>query len=409
LSKDVPAMPYFLCRLAAEDGRVFSESFLASSASECRRHYEAKGYCILSVRRDWKKPRFLSLGLEKRVRDRDFIMFNQEFMALVRAGYPVLRSIEVISNRIKNPNLKEVLRTVESDIRHGKSLSDSFAPFERRFSKIYTASLMAGEQSGNLPETLNQFIQYAKVISRTKSRIRSALIYPALLLVFSSSLLLLLINFVLPNFSSFYADFQAELPLITQTLISVSLFIRGHWPLWLAFIILAIAIYFQLAKQEKTFLWLEKAKLRVPLAKGIWLESAVSLYSRTLSLLLQAGVSLLSAVGLASQAIPNKFLAFRTASVPAGIKNGESLSDSLNKTEVFPPLAVDMVRIGETSANLGGMLREVAEVYDERIQAKIDTFVSLIEPVIIIFMGLLVAAMLLAVYLPIFNIIKVAR
>jgi type IV pilus assembly protein PilC len=402
-------MPYFQCRLTTEDGRVLTESFLAMSAGECRRHFESQGLCVLTVRRDWKKLRISSFAREKRVKDRDFIMFNQELMALVRAGYPVLRSLEVIANRVKNSYLREVLGKVESDIRQGKSLSDSFAPFENRFSKIYTAALLAGEQSGNLPDTLSQYVQYAKVIARTKARIRSALIYPTLLLAFSAGLLGVLINFVLPNFAEFYKDFDAPLPILTEWLISFAVFVRGHWPLWFALAAGVVVLFIWMKRNEKTLVWIDRAKLRIPLGRLIWVESAVALFCRTLSLLLQAGVSLLTAVGLASQAMPNKYLVSRTAGLPGSIKNGETLSESLVKAGIFPPLALDMVRIGETSANLGGMLREVADVYEESIQARIDTFVSLIEPLIIILMGLLVAVMLLSVYTPIFNMIKVAR
>ena len=402
-------MPYFYCRLTAEDGRVFTESHLALSAGECRRHFESRGLCVLSVRRDWKKIRLSSFFLNKKIKDRDFIMFNQELMALVRAGYPVLRSIEVIANRIKNPSFKEILGQVESAIRHGKSLSESFVPFEKRFSKVYTAALLAGEQSGNLPETLAQFIQYAKVIARTKARIRSALIYPTLLLTFSLGLLGVLINFVLPNFADFYKDFDAPLPLLTEWLISFAVFVRGHGPVWIGLTLLSVLLFIGMKRRERTHLWMEKMKLRIPLGKVIWVESAVALFCRTLGLLLQAGVSLLTSVGLAAQAMPNKYLVFRTAGLPGSIMNGEPLSESLVKTGIFPALALDMVRIGETSANLGGMLREVAEVYDESIQGRLDTFVSLIEPLVIILMGLLVAVMLLSVYTPIFNMIKVAR
>ena len=402
-------MPYFQCRLTTEDGRVFTESFLAMSAGECRRHFESRGLCVLNVRRDWKKFRISSFARERRIKDRDFIMFNQELMALVRAGYPVLRSIEVIANRVKNSYLREVLGKVESDIRQGKSLSDSFAPFENRFSKIYTAALLAGEQSGNLPDTLSQYIQYAKVIARTKARIRSALIYPTLLLAFSMGLLGVLINFVLPNFAEFYKDFDAPLPILTEWLIGFAVFVRGHWPLWIALAAGVVLLFVWMKRKDKTLVWMDRMKLRIPLGKLIWVESAVALFCRTLSLLLQAGISLLTAVGLASQAMPNKYLVSRTAGLPGSIKNGEMLSEALLKAGIFPPLALDMVRIGETSANLGGMLREVADVYEESIQARIDTFVSLIEPLIIILMGLLVAVMLLSVYTPIFNMIKVAR
>jgi type IV pilus assembly protein PilC len=400
-------VPSFLCRLTAEDGRVFSRTLAAGSASDVRRHFESEGLCVLAVKRDWRRPHVVLF--ERKIKPRDFIMFNQEFMALLRAGYPVLRSLEVIASRAKNAALKETLSRVETDIRHGKSISESFVPFEKRFSKIYTAALMAGEQSGNLPETIGQFVQYAKTIDQTRRRVRSALTYPTLLFVFALGLLLVLLNFVLPNFSNFYADFEAQLPLVTVILIDFSLFVRRFWWLWPALTVLAVSVYARLRRQETALLWLERLKLRLPLGRSIWFESGASLFSRTLSLLLGAGVSLVSGVVLASQAIPNKSLASRTSTIPTGIKNGESLSEAMAKTGVFPSLAVDMVRIGETSANLGGMLRETAEVYDERIRSRVDTLVSLIEPVIIIFMGFLVALMLLAVYLPIFNIIKVAR
>ncbi len=401
-------MPYFLCRLSTDEGKIVSRSVLAASAVECRLRFESEGLCVLSARRDWRK---LNLRLNRggTIKDRDFIMFNQEFQALVKAGYPVLRSMEIISGRTRNTGLQEVLRKVEAEIRQGKALSEAFAPFENRFTKIYTAALMAGEQSGNLPDTLGQYIQYARTIARTKSRIRSALIYPIMLLLFSFGLVAILINFVLPNFSTFYQDFDAQLPFATVFLIGLSKFIRGNWPVWILLTGGLILGYIQMRRREKSMLWIERQKLKIPLGKLIWVESGVSLYCRTLSLILNAGIPVLTGLPLAIHAIPNKYLASRAAEIPDHIRNGEALSEAMAQAGFFPQLALDMVRIGETSGNLGGMLREASEVFDERIQSKIDTFVGLIEPVMIIVMGLLVAGMLLAVYMPIFNIIKVAR
>jgi type IV pilus assembly protein PilC len=336
-------------------------------------------------------------------------MFNQELVALIKAGYPILKSISIIISRIKNPQLKELLLTVENDIRAGKSLSEAFIPYEKNFSTVYTASLMAGERSGNLAGTLNRYVDYLKVISRTKSRIRSALAYPTILLVFSVLLFIVLINFILPRFSSFYADFEAQLPTITKVLMSFSVAVSGHFYFFLAFIILFFLTVIQLRRKEKGRLLIDSIKLRIPFGRSIWLESAISLFSRTLGLLLEGGISLLASIGIARNAVANRYLAGKMNNLPEDIKNGESLSESLRKAEFFTPLALDMVRIGETSANLEGLLAEVAEVYDERIRTRIDTFVNLIEPVIIIFMGLVVAAMLLSVYLPIFNIIRITR
>ncbi len=160
-------MPYYLCRMASEDGRISRRSASAASAADCRRRFESEGFCVLSVRRDWRKLN-LSLGGDHKLKDRDFIIFNQELAALVRAGYPVLRSVEVISGRTKNAVLTDILKRVESEIRQGKSLSEAFAPFEDRFSKIYIAALMAGETSGGLAETVGQYILYAKIIAQTQ-------------------------------------------------------------------------------------------------------------------------------------------------------------------------------------------------------------------------------------------------
>jgi type IV pilus assembly protein PilC len=401
-------MPYYLCRMASEDGRISRRSVSAASAAECRRRFEADGFCVLSVRRDWRRLN-ISLGGDRKLRDRDFITFNQELAALVRAGYPVLRSVEIISGRTKNAVLADILKRVESEIRQGKSLSEAFAPFEKRFSKIYIAALMAGETSGGLAETLGQYILYAKTVAQTRTRVRAALIYPTMLLLFSIGLLTIILNFVLPNFASFYADFDAELPLLTTMLVGFATFVRTYWYVWALLTGGAILAVVQMRRHEGTLLWLERQKLRIPLGKLIFLESGVSAFNRTLSLLLQAGIPLLTGLPLAIQAIPNKYLAFRAAGVPDRIRNGDSLSESLSGAAFFPQLALDMVRIGETSANLGGMLKEAAEVFDERIETRIDTFVGLIEPVIIILMGVLLAGMLLAVYMPIFNIIKVVR
>jgi len=402
-------MPYFLCRLATEDGRFLAQSFLASSAEDCRKHFEGKGYCVLSVHKDWKHSPAPSLPFEKRIKDKDFIMFNQELVALLRAGYPIVKSLELITSRTKNVHHKELLNKIEAAVRSGKALSEASALYEREFSKVYIAALMAGEQSGNLPGTIGRYLDYAKVISQTKSRIRSALVYPTVLIVFALVLMGILVNFILPRFSGFYSDFGAQLPGITRLLISLATALRAATPFVLVALAISALVLARLKKREKVLLTLEKLKLKIPYFRRIRLETAISLFSRTLGLLLEAGITLLPALPVACQAIPNKFLVKRTRHVQEDIRNGGSLSDSLGRTGFFTPLATDMIRIGENSANLHGMLREVADVYDQRIQAKVDTFVSLIEPVIIIFMGLLVAMMLLAVYLPIFNIIQITR
>ncbi len=402
-------MPHYLCRVAAEDGRLFSRAVLASSPEECRRLVEGDGFHVLSVARDWRKIELGAVRIGRRIKDRDFILFNQELVALIRSGQPILRSLEVIAGRAKNIYLRELLGRIENDVRSGKALSEAFQPFEDRFSKVYTASLMAGERSGNLQGTLARYIQYAKVVSQTKRRVRSALAYPTVLLVFSFVLVGVLVGFILPRFESFYRDFEAKLPPLTRLLMATALGVRKFWPVLVLAAAAAVLGFFRLRRRGSFRIALDRWKLRLPVGREIWMDSSVGLFARTLGLLLEAGINLLQSLGVAVQAVPNRYLVGRLDGLPDAIRNGESLSDSLGRAGAFPPLALDMVRIGETSANLPGMLAEVADFYDERVRAKIDTLVSLIEPIIIIAMGLVVAAMLLSVYLPIFNIIRVTR
>lgn len=402
-------MPYFLCRLATESGQVQSQSFFAPTGQECRKHFESEGFCVLSVRRDWKRFQISILPFDKKIKEKDFIMFNQELVALIKAGYPILKGIEIIIGREKKAHMKELLMQVEREIRGGKSLSEAFMPYDQLFSQVYIASLMAGERSGNLAGTIARYVNYAKVMAATRSKLRSALAYPSLLLLFSFALLGILINFIIPKFSDFYRNFEAELPQITKALIGFADFAKGQAFSILALALVLVLVYFQMKKREKSAVLLDRWKLKIPYGRPIWIDSAVSLFCRTLGLLLEGGISLMSSMGIASKAAPNRYLVNKMRILPESIKNGESLSDALKKAEFFPPLALDMIRIGESTANLEGMLTEVADVYDEKIRSRIDTFISLVEPVIIIVMGLVVTAMLLSVYLPIFNIIRVAQ
>lgn len=402
-------MPYYSCRIAGDDGRITSESILASSAEECRKSFESGGFLVLSVKRDWKKLRSQGFTFGRKIKDKDFILFNQELVALIKAGFPILRSLEVISSRVKNIYLKELLTDVAGEVKLGKALSEAFLPYEKHFSKVYIASLMAGERSGNLPGSLARYIQYAKVVSQTRSRIRSALAYPTVLIAFALVLMFALVNFILPKFADFYKSFEAQMPGITRLIMSFSMFMNMHWYLVPGILGAAVVAVVGLRRSPAFRVGLDRAKLRLPFGGALWTETAVGLFSRTLGLLLEAGISLLSAIGIAIQAMPNAYLVRKMDGVPDSIKNGDSLSDSLAKSGAVPPLALDMVRIGETSANLQGMLGDMADFYDERIRVKIDTLVSLIEPVVIIFMGLLVAGMLLSVYLPIFNVIRATK
>src|SRR5512140_549267 len=283
-------MPYYLCRIAGEDGRVVSRSVLATAAEECRRTFEAQGLLVLSVRRDWNKLGNLGLGLGRKVKDRDIILFNQELVAMIKAGYPILKSLESISGRVKNVHLREILIDVAGEVKKGKALSEAFLPYEKVFTPIYTASLMAGEKGGNLPSSIGRYIQYAKMVTQTRSRIKSAMTYPTILIVFSFIVMGLLMNFVIPQFASFYTSFQSELPGITRFVMSVSTALSRHWYIMAAGLVAALGAFVRLRRRADFRYRLDRLQLRVPFGKTIWLASGISLFSRPLGLLLEAGI-----------------------------------------------------------------------------------------------------------------------
>ncbi len=402
-------MPYYSCRIAGEDGRVESRSVLATTAEECRKAFEAEGLLVLSVRHDWNRLGNLGFRLGARVKDRDIILFNQELVAMIKAGYPVLKSLESISSRVKNVHMREVLIDVAGEVKKGKALSEAFEPYEKLFSPVYTASLMAGEKGGNLAGSIGRYIQYTKMVSQTRSRIKSAMTYPTILIVFSFILMGILINFVIPKFAEFYKSFEADMPRITRFIMGFATTLSRRWYIIAAGLVAVAVVIARLRRRPDFRIRIDRLKLHVPFGRAIWLESGVSLFSRTLGLLLEAGISLLSAITIAIKAVPNSWMVRHMQDVPDHIKNGEGLSESLAQSGTFPALALDMVRIGENSANLQGMLSDMADFYDDRVRGKIDTLVTLVEPVVIILMGLVVAAMLLSVYIPIFNIIRIAR
>jgi len=262
-------MPYYICRMAGEDGRLLSRSVLAASPDECRKLYESEGFCVLSVARDWKKVQVRARLFGKKVRDKDFILFNQELVALIRSGYPILKSIETIAGRVENIHLKGLLLKVEADIRSGKALSEAFLPYEGMFSKVYTASLMAGEKSANLAGTIGRYVQYAKIVSQTKSKIRSALIYPTLLIIFSFILVGVLINFILPRFATFYQDYQAEMPAITTALISFAMAVRRNIVLILLFLAILFLTFLRFRKNEEAQVAFDRFKLKIPYGRTL--------------------------------------------------------------------------------------------------------------------------------------------
>lgn len=398
----------FRCRLSTPGGEVTEGMYVADSEARLRHELEQKGLCVLAL-----QPRHAIAGWAPRVGSRrsiparEFVVFNQELATLLKAGMPLVQSIDILRARMSNPLFKSVLDDIHEKVRAGTALSDAFASQGALFPGIYTASLMAGEKSGSLETVLRRYVVYAKVIAGVRRRTLSALIYPAVLLVLSLAVVSIIVVRVVPAFSDFYGQFNHELPLVTRGIVALSAFVRSQ----LLLLVLGIAaagvsvnVWLRRPGQRERF---DRLILRLPGIGPTARKFATSQLSRTLATLLGGGIPLVNAIDIASQSIGNRAMAAAMATVGDRVREGESFSAAMADRGIFPDVAIKMAEVGEATGALQEMLNSLADFYDEEIETDLGRFVTLVEPALLVIMGLVVAGMLLALYMPLFQLSSV--
>lgn len=401
----------FRCRLGTPSGQVIEQTHVAESEDRLRRDLEEQGLYVLAIR-----PRGLSvlprvgLGWRRSVKTREFLVFNQELATLLKAGMPLVQSLDILRQRVENPVFKGVLDDVHARVRGGAALSEAFEEHAGLFPGIYTASLMAGERSGSLEQVLRRFVAYMKVVGEVRRRTISALVYPGILLSLSLIVVGIIVIKVVPAFSDFYGTFDRELPLATRIIVAFSQSVAALWPLMLLGAAAAGAAIVAWARQPANRARLHRAMLRLPFLGPVAGKFAVSQLARTLSTLLGGGIPLVNAIDVASRAIGNRHVAGEMAVVGERVREGESMAGAmLARGAVFPDVAVKMVEVGEQTGALQDMLNSLADFYDEEIETTLGRFVTLIEPALLVIMGLVIASLLLALYLPVFQLSSVAQ
>ena len=400
----------FRCRLGTDTGEIVDGVYTAETEATLRRDLEDKGLCVLSIRRRGVSglPAF-ELPRRRRVASREFIVFNQELAALLRAGIPLVQSLDIVRQRAENPVLKAVLDDVYERVRGGAALSAAFEAQGGLFPGVYTASVLAGEKSGGLEEVLRRYIAYARVISSVRRRTISALVYPGILLLLSLVVVAVIVLQVVPEFGDFYAGMGAELPLATRILMSVSTALRESWlPILAASATAAGVLWRWLARPGRRAL-LDRLLLRAPAVGSLARKFATSQLARTLATLLGGGIPLVGALDVAARSIGNRHVAEQVAGVSREVREGRPLADSMAARGVFPPVAVRMVEVGESSGALQEMLNSTADFFDEEIETTLSRFMTLIEPVLLVVMGVVIAALLLALYWPLLQLGSVVQ
>jgi type IV pilus assembly protein PilC len=397
----------FRCRLATPTGEVREEVIVADTEALLRRELEDKGLLVLSVRARGLQVPGLGGLRRQRVPTSEFLVFNQELATLLKAGMPLVQSLEILRQRVTNPTLKSVLDDVHQRVRSGTALSEAFEAHGNLFPGVYTASLLAGEKSGGLEQVLRRFVAYMKVIGGVRRRTLSALMYPAILVVLSLAVVTIIVVRVVPAFADFYSTFGRELPLVTRAIIAVSVFVGLFWPVLLLATAGGWFAIWGWSRSAANRARLHRVLLGVPMLGGVARKFATSQMARTLATLLGGGLPLVTSIGVASRAIGNRFMAAELEVVGQRVREGQSMSAAMLARGTFPDVAVKMVEVGESTGALQEMLNSLADFYDEEIDTTLGRFVTLVEPVLLVVMGLVIATLLLALYLPVFQLSSV--
>ena len=396
-------MGEFVCRVADANGHVFSHVEAAASQDEARQKLADRGLYVYSVDpRSTLVSGFLGVRKERKIGGNDFLVLNQQFNTLIKAGLPILRALDLLATRASAPKLRPVLTQIRDRVREGKSLSEAVDE-AGVFSKVYSTAILAGEKSGNLSGVLEYYIAYQRVSTGVQKKILAALVYPALLIIVATVIVTYLVTFVVPKFGALYRDLGVELPRPTKILIAITVDYRSYILAAIAVLALTVVGVFFWSRSEEGGVAFDRLKFKLPVLGPTLLKFQVAQFSRTLATLLTGGTPLVAALATASESIGSKLLRGTVTNATQMVREGESLHGALSAKRVMPEMALDMIEVGESSGALAPMLNSVAEFYEEEVSLKLGAMVSLIEPVLLIVMGLLVAGILISLYLPIFS------
>jgi type IV pilus assembly protein PilC len=391
-------MTEFVIKLADERGRVQEQSHAAATAEELRSRFTQAGYYVYSV-----KAKSVLGASKKKVKLETFLIFNQQFLTLIRAGLPILGSLELLGKRQKLPHFRAQLEDVAARVKTGESISQAFEA-QGGFPIVYTTTLLAGERSGNLEEVLQRFLDFQRVSLTFRKKLKASLIYPALLVVMVIALFIFLITFVVPRFAQLYDQLGTKLPALTTFLLDLGRKAQSYG-IYFAVVVGAVGfLVYRWAKTDSGANVIDKIRISLPVFGPVWLKYQVGLFSRTLSTLLTGGLPLVPSLETAARSIDSRQIANAVYRSVETVREGKGLSVSLESTKVFPELAIEMIEVGESTGALPQMLNSVAEFFEEDVQTNLTAAMSLIEPAILVMMGLVVTTILIALYLPIFSL-----
>ncbi len=391
-------MPEFNCRVANATGEIIQRTYSAESEAALRRELEGDELLVLDLRQ--KNPLLQKLAFRPRIAPREFLFFNQELAALIRAGLPILGSLDILIERRKNERFKRALLDIRNRVKSGESLSEAFAAQGEMFPKLYAASLASGERSGELSSVLQRYITYSKKVLEVRRKVSAAMIYPVILLTLSVAIICVLVFYVIPRFNQFLETVGAELPMITQVLVAIALFCQNHWRQILLIAVGAVVGLLLWQRTESGRIVLDRVKLGLPLLGRVISDSAQNRFTRTLATLQSGGIPLVTSLDLSARAVGNRLFETELLKVTERVREGQALWESLEQADLMSDITIEMVKVGESTGALDEMLESASDFTDEEIDHRLTRIVALIEPIMLIFMAVVVGIMLASIYLP---------
>jgi type IV pilus assembly protein PilC len=398
----------FRARLGTPGGEIVEGVYVADSEARLRRELEDKGLFVLSLQQRGSLGG-VSLGgaRRRRVKHQEFIVFNQELATLLKAGMPLVQSLDILRQRVANPTFKAVLDGIYEKVKAGTALSDAFGEHGSMFPAVYSASLLAGERSGNLDAVIRRYVAYEKIIGAVRKRTVAALIYPAILVTMMIILIGIIVLKVVPAFSQFYSNFGKELPLSTRIVVGVSNAVVSNLALLILIVAAVVIGGWVWVRQPGQRARIDRLMLRLPWAGNTLRKFSTAQLARTLATLLGGGIPLVNALEIAVRSMSNRYLARELDEVRHRVQEGDSFAHALLVRGAVPDVAVKMVEVGESTGALQEMLNSLAEFYDEEIETEVSRFITLVEPVLLVVMGLVIAVVVLALYMPLFELSSV--
>jgi type IV pilus assembly protein PilC len=396
-------MAEFICKVADPTGRVFSHVEAAQSVGEVRQKLSDRGLYVYSVRaRGGLLGPTMGRPRERVVKSADFLIFNQQFNTLIKAGLPILKALDLLAERAATPRLRPLLEDVRGRVREGASLSEAL---ERQgsFPKVYVTAVLAGEKSGNLTGVLDYYIAYQRVATGVRKKLIATLIYPVILVTVAAAIVTYLVTYVVPQFAKLYSDMSVELPLVTRLLLTLTVSYRGYFGAAVGLLVAGIIALLIWSRTEGGGLAVDRLKLKIPILGDTWIKFQVAQFCRTLSTLLGGGTPLVSALSTAADSVQSRLVSSSIARAAELVREGQSLHTALASSGIMPELGNEMIEVGEASGALSPMLGSVAEFYEEETNQRLATMIAVVEPAILVFMAIVIGFILISLYLPIFS------